>query len=288
MPLPTLGNWEATAHSLHKAAQMLGVLRMVRLPHVPNYLEMGLKIKPEGLSTDVLPGGAEVTLDFGRASFIARQPGAPDTTISLASQDQGAALTGLLGALKGGELAAVLRGVEESRLVETFLDAAVKAGHDLSSPENQISGDGRLEIDAQIGRSYAEALYRIFTGVARFRARLTGPLTPVVVWPGHFDLSFLWFATAHAEESAPHMNFGFAPYGGGVDEPYLYAYAYPMPPDSDDPATLPGLPAPARWHLKGWKGVVLLYGEISRAADPEGYVEAMCEAIYRALRPLLG
>ena len=42
------------------------------------------------------------------------------------------------------------------------------------------------------------------------RARLNGPMTPIVVWPEHFDLSFLWFASAQATDRFPHMNFGCA------------------------------------------------------------------------------
>jgi hypothetical protein len=287
MSLPSLANWGTTAHNLHKAARVLGVLRMVRLPHVPNYLEMALKIRPEGLSTDVLPGGSEVLLDFRRASLSVFAQGVQIASIPLAGQNQTWLLKALLSTLKSGELAGILKDVDEGALIDRFLSAASAAGHDLSSPENQISGSEPFDIDQRLSQDYGQALYRIFTGVARFRAHLNGPQTPVVVWPGHFDLSFLWFATERAEESAPHMNFGFAPYGGGIDDPYLYAYAYPMPPAQGN-TTLPDVPAPAYWHTQGWTGVVLPYSSIAAASDPEGYVEQMCERIFRALRPLLG
>lgn len=288
MSLPSLTNWEATAQSLHKAAQMLGVIRMVRLPHVPNYLEMALKVKPEGVSTDVLPGGSEVTLDFQQARFVVRHGSMAPATVPLAGHSQVSLLKALLKELQKGELADLLKDASEDGLLDKFLAAAAAAGHDLSSPHNEITGTASLNVDASIGRDYSEALYRIFTGVARFRARLNGSMTPAVIWPGHFDLSFLWFATAHTEENAPHMNFGFAPYGGGIETPYLYVYAYPMPANSDNANKLPALPAPAYWHLEGWKGVVVRYPEIAKAADPEGYIEGLCEGIYRALRPLLG
>jgi hypothetical protein len=289
MSLPSLANWGMTAHNLHKAARVLGVLRMVRLPHVPNYLEMALKIRPDGLSTDVLPGGSEVLLDFQQASLLVFAQDVQIASIPLAGQSQTSLLKALLSALKSGELADILKDVGEDALIDRFLSAASAAGHDLSSPENQISGNEPLDVDQRVAQNYGQALYRIFTGVARFRAHLNGPQTPVVVWPGHFDLSFLWFATERAEESAPHMNFGFAPYGGGIDEPYLYAYAYPLPPAQGNlTRTLPEVPAPAYWNTQGWTGVVLPYSSIAAVTDPEGYVEQMCERIFRALRPLLG
>ena len=92
-----------------------------------------------------------------------------------------------------------------------------------------LTGDAPLAVDAPTSAAYGEALYRVFTAVARFRARLAGPQTPIVVWPEHFDLSTLWFPTGDRSDSAPQMNFGFAPFDSSYPRPYLYAYAYPMP-----------------------------------------------------------
>jgi hypothetical protein len=249
---------------------------------------MGLKIVPQGLSTDVLPDGSEVVLDFQQACLVAYRGGAQTLSLPLESQSQSSLLNALLRELRSSELADLLKETPENDLLSRFLAAASAAGHDLSSPHNKITGEEALTIDPQTTRDYGLALYAIFSGVARFRAHLNGPMTPVVVWPGHFDLSFLWFATEKAEESAAHMNFGFAPYGGGVDEPYLYAYAYPMPAAVEGtPRQLPALPAPAYWHEKGWTGVVVPYSAMARAADSEYYVETMCEGIYTSLRTLL-
>jgi hypothetical protein len=287
MVLPRLSNLDKTTQGLHKFAQVLGVLRMVRLPHVANYLEMALKIVPEGLSTDVLPSGSEVILNFQKVNLEVHRKGAQNRLISLNSQSQSSLLTALLHELRGNELADLLKDATDEGMLDDFLAAAAAAGHDLSSPHNKITGNEPLAIDPQLSCDYGQALYAMYTGVSRFSAHLNGPQTPVVVWPGHFDLSFLWFATERAEESAPHMNFGFAPYGGGIDEPYLYAYAYPMPPENTA-GQLPALPFPAYWHTTGWTGVVLQYSAIAAAATPEYYVETMCEGIFKSLRPLLG
>src|SRR5919109_78870 len=78
----------------------------------------------------------------------------------------------------------------------------------LANPR-ELTNDAPLLIDAHASADYAQALDRVFTATARFRARLTGLQTPIVVWPEHFDLSFLWFATERATDEFPHMNFGF-------------------------------------------------------------------------------
>lgn len=49
----------------------------------------------------------------------------------------------------------------------------------------RLTGDAPLTVDPATGAAYGEALYRVFTAVARFRARLTGPQTPIkvrIVW----------------------------------------------------------------------------------------------------------
>jgi hypothetical protein len=277
-PITDHAHWLATVQNLHQAAKLLGVVRILRLPHQPNYLEMGLKVAPEGVSTDVLPGGTEVILDFTQAAYVIHQSGKTVQTLALEGKTAREALTALAKALYAAELSAHLAHEED---VAGFIEAAQKAGHDFEHEENKLS-DGALTFDAAVGRTYADALYRVFTGIARFRARLVGAMTPLVVWPGHFDLSGLWFAGSHAEESAPHLNFGWSPYGGGINEPYLYAYAYPM----KDLPELPKPAAPAYWHTEGWKGIVVLHREIA-AERVEAHTEQLCMQIYDVLQQVL-
>src|SRR5262249_37435246 len=140
---------------------------------------------------------------------------------------------------------------------------------------------------AKIASDYADVLYTFFTGIARFKARLNGPMTPVVVWPEHFDLSTLWYLDPSMDEYKAHLDFGFYPFSSdNPDFPnaYLCAYAYPSPPNFQ----FPELPAPAHWTKGSWTGVVVDYNEIAKQADPASYIESMCMEMYTALRPLLG
>jgi hypothetical protein len=106
-------------------------------------------------------------------------------------------------------------------------------------------------------------------------------MTPIVVWPEHFDLSFLWFAGQQADDRHPHMNFGFAPFSDDLDRPYLYAYAYPMPERFEQ---LP-LPEGATWHTEGWQGMVYPYDTLAASTDPDGQVEAIFAQIDATLAP---
>lgn len=277
MPLPMLAPWDETAHSLHSAAKLLGVIRVLLFDHDPNYLELALKVKPQGLSTDVLPNGSEVTLDFKQGTMIVQPSGE-----SIPLTNQADVFRATLAALESSELGA-LASVDGASLVDRLLTAAsAKVRYTLPKREDLMSTDP-FQLNRQVASDYADALYHVFTGVARFRARLGGQMTPIVVWPEHFDLSTLWFVGDQPDDHQPHMNFGFAPFSPGLPRPYLYAYAYPYPAQYDAPA----LPAPANWNTGGWTGVVVNYDDLAKAAEPEQFVESLCLDIYKALLPLL-
>src|SRR5689334_4053888 len=97
--LPALSNWEQTSRSLHKAAQLLGALRMLVRDPVPNYLELALRIERDGLSTDVMPSGDVVLLDFRQAALVYSPRDNKSITIPLTGQSQASLIESLLTAM---------------------------------------------------------------------------------------------------------------------------------------------------------------------------------------------
>lgn len=263
MPLPPLTNWQTTGASLQRAAQILGTIRAKSIQPLPNYLHLATTIRPEGLSSGPLPVG-ELRLDFGQATITYLPDSGNPVTLGLAGHSQ-ASLTEQVLQLLADHNHPMQIGATEAPHVATLRD---------TTP---------FMVDPLIGADYAQVIYRIFTATARFRARIFAPMTPIVVWPEHFDLSFLLFATDKADEAHPHMNFGFAPYSEGFERPYLYSYAYPM---REGYAT-PTLPPPAYWNTQFWTGVAVPYDEFVQEADPEGMIEDLCGQIYQALLSLL-
>jgi hypothetical protein len=278
MPLPALAGWEVTAQSLHKVARLLGAIRQYALQPLPNYLHLALKVEPFALSTDILPDNhRRASLDFEEAALRIYNSDTILRSLPLNAQT----LSGLFEQILADLQMPGLTGTE--RLTEQFFSASRLRGQDMTYLQALLDETTPLVVDLELSWDYGQALNAVFTGMARFRAHLTGLMTPVAVWPHHFDLSFLWFATAEADENVSHVNFGFAPFSEGFDEPYLYAYAYPMPQLSQ----LPPLPEAAHWNTQGWTGVVLPYKFIADAPNPEMFVEIQCEQIFRTLRPLL-
>ena len=137
--------------------------------------------------------------------------GAP-VAIPLAGQSQVSLLEALLIAMdtRGEGLLRAPR--DQWSFTQTLLMLLERGGHPYQPKPGELTSDAPLTIDLGASAEYAQALYRIFTATARFRARLSGPQTPIVVWPEHFDLSTLWFPTDDRSDAAPSMNFGFAPF----------------------------------------------------------------------------
>ena len=274
MTLPALANWEETAQSLQRATELMGATRRLVCEHVPNYLELSLQIKPAGLSTGRLPDGSEISLDMPKVALVFQPSAGDPVSIPLTGHSQASLFETLLATFAAQGQALAPKTAEHNSFTEAFLAALQAKGH-RPTPTSETS----LKVVPELAADYAQALYRIFTATARFRARLVGPMTPVVVWPDHFDLSFLWFATDNATEKGPHMNFGFAPFSPGIERPYLYSYAYPLPADFGSPK----LPSIAYWNTAGWTGVVVPYDKLVKVADPEAVIEETFTEIYKAL-----
>jgi Family of unknown function (DUF5996) len=282
-PFPSLATWARTSHSLHEAAMLLGAIRQLAFPRVPNYLELAMRVESGGLSTDTLPGGGVVLLDFERAAMTYTPKAGAPVSIPLAGQSQVSLLEALLIAMDTRGEGLLARPDDQWSYTQTLLMRLKDGGHPFQPKPGELTSDAPLTIDIGASAEYAQAHYRVFTATARFRARLAGPQTPIVVWPEHFDLSTLWFPTDDRSDSAPVMNFGFAPFDAASERPYLYAYAYPMPEGFEQ---LP-LPAPAQWNTAGWKGMRVHYDELARTDHPEALIEALFERVYRLLAPTL-
>jgi hypothetical protein len=252
MTLPPLIDWEPTRNSLHRAAQIIGALRRARVARQPNALHLALFPTTAGLETGPLDDGASVALTFADRMIRVRSATGDVFSLSLDGLTPRAALTKAAAALS--------------------LDPAM-----LAQPDDP---DAPLAFDPAHAAAYAGVLNTVYVGLARWRARLLGPMTPLVVWPHGFDLSGLWFAGEAADEAhEPHVNLGFSPASPGFPRPYLYTYARPWP----DGAETHPLPGAARWHDGEWAGAVLDYDALSQEPDPVHMITGFAAASFRIL-----
>jgi hypothetical protein len=282
MALHNLENWRSTIDGLHLGARLLGVIQQLTQPPQPAYLELGLELTPRGLVSGVLPGVGQILLDFAAGSLVIATPRAPNKIFPLQGTTQAKVFEALFTDLSQTALAAQLPPGEDL-FQRVSAGVSARGGRYKSLQKQRVMDEGPLAIDPEVARQYLKSLQVVFDGTARFRARLSGLQTPLVVWPDHFDLSMLWFSGHEIDESQPHLNFGFAPHSPGLDFPYLYAYAYPYP-DRYQP---PEMPEGAVWHTQGWTGAVLPLEVVAADLDPVHLIELDLRNIYSRLLVLL-
>ncbi|HUN05666.1 MAG TPA: DUF5996 family protein [Aggregatilineales bacterium] len=257
-PLPALTNWDSTRMTLHQAAQVLGAIREFQATPQSNYHHLPLMVTPNGLRSGPLPVGGELVLDFNRAHITYTCPADTCSTIPLSGHTQ-------------------------TSLAAAVLEAMAKTGHPAEPSPASFNGTHPLVIDRIQASDYASALYRVFTALARVRARLNGSQTALVVWPHGFDLSGLWFQRGFDEAADPHINIGFSPGSPGIDRPYVYLYAWPQPPGW----TTLSLPELAHWHQQNWTGVVIPYDSLAPLPNPEAKLEDLLETVMKAVQEVM-
>lgn len=260
MSLPALSNWDHTRTGLHRATQVIGAVRRAVAAPEPNWAHLGTRVVAEGLTTGALPMG-ELLLDFSRLEVVYRSGEAPARGIPLSGHSQ-------------------------RSLTNSVLEALKAAGHEIQIDDRRVANEAPFDINARLAADYAQALDVIWAALGRLRARLPGEKSPLVVWPHGFDASFLWFPHAgkSSEDRDPHMNFGFSPGSPGLDRPYFYTYAWPLPEGLTDTTLPPGV----RWHTEGWTGTVLAYDDLTQEADPVQVIAHIMGEIHEAVSPSVG
>ena len=145
-------------------------------------------------------------------------------------------------------------------------ESAPQEGHD------SLDGEVKVGYSAEIAASFSAAWRAVSAAFVEFRAGIPEETSPLMVWPGHFDMAMMWLPgekiegqdPSNEEYSDKQMNFGFTLGDEGIPEPYFYITTYPLPD------AFPGLdlPAGATWHTEGFNGVVLRYESLLASQDP--------------------
>ncbi len=244
MSLPRLTEWTATRDALHQAMQVLRAARKLGVQEQPNWLHLATIPQRRGASTGELSLGGSMHLDYARAAVTWRADGVEQFAIPL-------------------------EGTNQRALFEDVFDRLRDLGHAGLDPDRaKVTRDEPFALQRSAGEAYAEAQWRLFEAIARYKAGIRGYQTPIALWPHGFDLSTLWFARGEDEAKDPHLNIGFSPGTPDIGEAYVYVYASPA---VDGLAA--HLPEDIQWTTS-WStpGGVLRWSRIRAQADPVSYV----------------
>ena len=282
------GAWEATYETLHMWMQIVGKIRLARMPWQNHTWQVTLYPSTCGLTTGRMPYGDEsfeIEFDFVAHELEVRTSRGDRRGIPLAPMSVAQFHASLMQALTALRMPVSIYG----RPVEV---------------------ESRLPFDEDdVHRSYdadcANRCWRIMCSSAecftRFRSRYFGKASPVHFFWGSFDLAVTRFSGRLAPPhpgGVPNLpdrvtrdayshevsSAGFWPGGAVAPYPLFYSYAYPEPKGFADATVQP----PSARYDATLHEFILPYADLRHADDPERTLLAFLQSTYEAAADLGG
>lgn len=247
MNLPALLDWERSRDGLHQIAQIIGAVRSACSDPLPNDLQYSLDLTATGFSSTKMRCGGALTYDAFTERLCFSRAG--NTIFKLD-----------------------VKGHTQKSLMHKLLAVFVDCGYAIEPSMKHITHDDGFAIDAAASRECVRAYNAVFTSLARFRAKLGGYMTPIVLWPHHFDIAFICFPSDQVNEHKdPQIAFGFAPFSAGLDRPYIYAYGWSEATGYLDFALTP----PAQATRAAYTGLYAAYDDLRELPAFDAVIESM-------------
>ncbi len=274
--------WKDTYETLHMWMQIVGKIRLARMPWLNHTWQVTLYPTVFGLTTGRMPygdQGFEIDFDFVAHELNIRTSRGDHGVIQLVPMSVSEFYASLMEAL-------------------TSLKMPVSIYRKPSEVESALPFD-EDDIHRSYDAEYATRCWRIICSsadvFARFRSRYYGKASPVHVFWGSFDLAVTRFSGRVAPPhpgGIPHVpdrvtrdayshevsSAGFWPGGARAPYPLYYSYAYPEPKGFGDTKVEP---QSARYDTTLGE-YVLPYDDVRQAADPEQMLLAFLQSTYVA------
>jgi hypothetical protein len=281
-PALPLDEWKQTYATLHRWTQIVGKVRLSRLPWVNHSWHVTLYVTARGLTTAPIPYGTKsFQIDF---DFLDHQ--LPIRT----SDGQVRSL-----ALRPRSVADFYRELM-ARLHELGLDAAIHPRpNELEDATPFDEDQAHASYDAEAAQRCWRILAQADRVLTAFRARFLGKCSPVHFFWGAFDLAVTRFSGRPAPRhpgGVPHLpdwvvreayshevcSAGFWPGGGPVPYPAFYSYAYPEPAGYRETPVRPS----GAFYSPELREFLLPYDEVRKADAPDEVLLAFLQSTYEA------
>lgn len=258
MLLHPLTNWEVTRDSIHAVSQVMSAIRKAGGYNDPIFHQhVVLVVKRKGLLARTRYGTIMFHWADATMGYVYQRDHAP-----ISIQVEGHTQRSLFAALQ-----------------EAIL---LHSREPFNGDDSDLDDSYTLHIDLKQCQEYGQTLKAIHDTFEDFYSSLHNNKTPLVLYPHHFDLSFLWFKGVMNSEEDHHINFGFAPYSDGIDRPYFYTYTYPVPEGYKNIE----LPPMTQWADR-WNGTIMYYDEVITHPFPLATVRYAMRKILGSVAPLI-
>jgi len=278
--------WKDTYETLHMWTQIVGKIKLARMPWLNHTWQVTLYPTACGLTTGRIPYGDEaLEIQF---DFVAQE-----LDLRTSRGDQG--VVQLVPMTVAQFYAAIMEALTDFRMPVAIYRKPAEVASRIPFDEDDV----HRAYDAE----FANRCWRILGSAAevlgRFRCGYYGKASPVHFFWGAFDLAVTRFSGRIAPphpSGIPNLPYrvtrdayshevssaGFWPGGAAAPYPLFYSYAYPEPPGFADAKVEPSF---ARYD-KTLREFVLAYDDMRQTADPEQTLFAFLQSTYVAAAEL--
>jgi len=214
--------------------------------------------------------------------FIAGDPndwykGLLVTTIGISSQklgDQEIIIDLQTGEVRGFGKSWRLGEVEPVKLSEELKSVT---GKPIEDPEFTAKS---VTYDPAQAKLLSTALYWANQEIAKLTDQIAiGVISPVLLFPHHFDVSMVWFPKRQKSEDTDEnqYTFGFSTGDKDIPEPYFYITNWPESPTFTSIKLTP----PAHWQKSGFSGAILNYKDTTNTINPTQLLDSYFQTILK-------
>lgn len=274
--------WGDTCATLHMWMQIVGKIRLARMPWINHSWHVPLYVTARGLTTSTIPPGFQMDFDFIDHELIISASDGGVRSVALRPRSVADFYRELFATL--GEMGIDVRIHATPNEVESAIPFAQDQEHASYDPAHATS--------------YWRALLAVEPVFLDFRSRFSGKCSPVHFFWGAPDLAVTRFSGRTApphpggfpnlpdwitREAYSHevSSAGFWP-GTGDIPPVFYAYAYPEPDGFSSATVRPGAAA----FSTDLNEFILPYEAVRTATSPEDTLLEFMQSTYEAAAEL--
>ncbi|WP_343672419.1 DUF5996 family protein [Chitinophaga sp.] len=281
-PVLKFDNWKDTLATVHLWTQIVGKIRLRKMPWLNHSWHVTLYVTPSGLSTGSVPyqyGIFQIDFDFIQHQLII-------TTSTGKKESQ---------ALQPGTVASFYKSLFE-KLAALEIDVnIITTPCELTNAVDFEHDEIHKSYDAQRMQQYWYALVKVHNVFTRFRSRFIGKCSPVHFFWGAFDLAVTRFSGRDAPKhqgTAPNMpavvmqeayskevsSCGFWPGNEQYPHAVFYAYCYPATPAFSEYKVQPE----SAFYSQEMGEFLLPYEAVQQSDNPEEVLLSFLQSTYEA------
>lgn len=275
-------SWKETLATLQLWTQIVGKIRLKKMPWINHSWHVTLYVSPKGLTTGSIPykdGVFQIEFDFIQHQLLITSSTGINESIDLYPRTVASFYKELF-----------------QKIEDMGIECSIHASPNEIDPAIPFEQDEEHQsYDADKIKTFWQVLVTIDKVFNQFRAKFCGKCSPVHFFWGAFDLAVTRFSGRRAPQhpgGAPNMpdvimreayshevsSCGFWPGSEQSPNPAFYSYCYPTPPSFGEQPVEPK----EAFYSKEMGEFFLPYDVVRQSSDPENMLMLFLQSTYEA------